>query len=124
MDSGRRCNRLGVALSLPWLQWTRTHVQVLPTLPGEVQRGGEEHTREEGKTKWSHQASKAHQQQRRTRGTMESSRGMHGVTLEVVKIFQQERTRAKKFPAKAACAFVRGESIVFYREVQEELDML
>ena len=27
MDSQRRCIRLGVAMSLPWVQWTRAYVQ-------------------------------------------------------------------------------------------------
>ena len=43
---------------------------------------------------------------------MEISRGMHGITFEVVRTFQSERLGAKKLSAKAAD-----------REVQEELDM-
>ena len=57
---------------------------------------------EEGKTNWSHQALKAYQQQRRTGGTVEFSRGMHGITFELVRTFQHERTRANKLEAKAA----------------------
>ena len=34
------CSRLGVTLSLAWLQWARTHIQVLRALLGEVQGGG------------------------------------------------------------------------------------
>ena len=56
--------------------------------------------------KHSQQALKEHQQQRRTRGTMEISRGMHGITFEVVRTVQQERERAKRLLAKAADALV------------------
>ena len=37
---------------------------------------------------------------------MEISRGMHGITFEVVRTVQQERKRAKRLLAKAADALV------------------
>ena len=117
----------------PWLLWTGTHLQVLPAVLGEVQRGTRStseicencslHT-EEGKANWSHQALKASQQQRRTRGTMEISGGVHGITFEVSRTFQQEKIRAKKLLAQAADALLRKESTTLDREVQEELDVL
>ena len=76
---------------------------------------------EEGKANWSHQSLKPYQQQRKTKGTMEISQGMHGNTFEVVTTFQQSRTRAKKLLAKAADAVVQREAIGFHREVQEEI---
>ena len=62
--------------------------------------------REEGKAKRFHQALKAYQQEQRTRSTMEIGRGMHGITFEVLRTFQQERIRAKQLLAMAANAFV------------------
>ena len=41
---------------------------------------------------------------------MEVSRGVPGITFEVITAFQQERVRAKMLMAKAADAFVRRET--------------
>ena len=64
---------------------------------------------QEGKTNWSHTVLKAHQQ-RRTRGTIEISRGMHGITFEWFRTFQQKKIRAKKLLAKVAGALVEERS--------------
>ena len=50
------------------------------------------------------------------------SRDMHDITFEVVRTSQQGRITTKKLLAKAADAVVWGESTIFDREVQEELD--
>ena len=63
---------------------------------------------EESNATRSHQPLKAYQPERMTRGTVEISRGMRRITLEVVRTFQQERTRATKFLRKAAGVQVRG----------------
>ena len=41
---------------------------------------------------------------------MEISRGMHGISLELIRTFQPDGVRAKKLLAKAADAHVRGEA--------------
>ena len=92
------CRRLalGVALSLSWLQRARTHVQVLAALLSKSSRKRKrEYTKdmcklcflkaEEAKTNRPRQALKAYQQQRRTSGTTESSRGMHDVPSDANK---------------------------------------
>ena len=79
MDSQCRSGRLGVAVSSPWLQWIRAHVQVLLALLGqedEENTGGLRKTcsllTEEGNVNSSPQDLKANR------------RGMRGVTFEVV----------------------------------------
>ena len=45
-----------------------------------------------------------------TRGTMEIGPGMHGISIELVRTFQQDGVRARMLLAKAADALVRGEA--------------
>ena len=79
---------------------------------------------EGGQVSWSHQALEVHQQQRRTGGTMEISRGLHGITFEVVRTFQQELIRANMVMAQASDTLVREVSGVTDAKEQEDLDML
>ena len=49
---------------------------------------------EEGKAQWFHEALKAYQQQRRTRGSMEISRGVHAITFAVVSTFPARKDKS------------------------------
>ena len=93
------CTRRGMAVSLQWLQRIRAHGQVLSALLGEPQ-GGTWCTPEncvrnflqtdEGTSDRSHQALEAYIRQQMTRGTVEISGCLFGVSFELVRIFQQE----------------------------------
>ena len=66
---------------------------------------------EEGKANRSNQFMKQYQQQRRTRSTMEISRGMHGITSDVIRTFQQERVRCESEGGAEIAPAARNHSI-------------
>ena len=77
---------------------------------------------EEGTANKTNQPLKTYHQQGKTKNTTEISRGMHGITFEVIMTFQQERIRAKKLLAKAATTQIVA-WLAKDVEVQQELSL-